>query len=99
MMRQLTRDQQALVEQIVATSQYDDADKANDEALRLLEERERRLQWLRAELAIGEEQERRGDVVVYTPDFMDRLIDEGDELDRLGEPIKDAVKPKSHICA
>ncbi|MGH2558467.1 MAG: type II toxin-antitoxin system ParD family antitoxin [Thermomicrobiales bacterium] len=93
MSRQLPRDQEALVERIVETGQYDDADEVVDAALRLLEDRERRLQWLRAELAIGEEQEKRGELIEYTPDFMDRLMREADEEDRRGVPIKDAVKP------
>ena len=93
MARQLTHDQEAIVERIVETSEYDDAEEVVSAALRLLEERERRLQWLRAELAIGEEQEKRGELIEYTPGFMDRIMKEARERSRRGLPIKDAVKP------
>lgn len=93
MPRQLTSDQEILVERIIAAGDYDDADQVIGEALRLLEERERRLQWLRAELAIAEEQEKRGELIEYTPDFMERLMKEADERSRRGIPVKDAVKP------
>jgi hypothetical protein len=64
-----------------------------DPALRMLEERDRKLAWLHAELAVGEEQEKRGDTVPYTPDFMERLMWEADDRSQQGMPVSDAVQP------
>jgi antitoxin ParD1/3/4 len=89
----LEPDLQALVEQKVASGVYRDADEVLREALRLLHERDQRLQQLRAELQIGLDQEARGELVEFTPDFMERLKREADERSRLGLPVKDAVKP------
>jgi hypothetical protein len=58
-------------------------------------DRERKLKRLRAELAIGEEQERRGELIDMTRQrFMqitDRAIDEAGN----GAPIKDVGKPQN----
>lgn len=81
------------IERLIATGHYADTNAVIEAALRLLEERDRKLAWLRAELAIGEEQEKRGETVPYTPDFMERLMREADERSRQGVPVKDAVKP------
>ena len=89
----LDRQSASLVRQKVETGLYDSASDVVREALRLLEERDGRLQWLRAELQIGLDQETRGELVEYTPDFIERLIREADERSRLGLPVKDAVKP------
>jgi hypothetical protein len=48
---------------------------------------------LRAEIAIGEAQIARGEIVAWTPDFMERLMREADERTRLGLPVRDVVKP------
>jgi hypothetical protein len=52
-----------------------------------------RLSRLRAAIAIGDEQAARGQVVAWTPDFMDRLKREAAENVRLGRPFKDEVIP------
>jgi antitoxin ParD1/3/4 len=83
---------ETMLEEKVTSGRYADASAVIQEALRLLDERDR-LQQLRAELAIGLEQIERGETVPYTPDFMDRLKREAAEHVRLGRPIKDAVKP------
>lgn len=84
---------QQKVDQLIATGSYDGPEAVLEASLSLLEERERRLQWLRAELQIGEEQELRGDTVEWTPQLMAQLMDEADQRSRLGLPIDDAVKP------
>ncbi|MGH2559433.1 MAG: type II toxin-antitoxin system ParD family antitoxin [Thermomicrobiales bacterium] len=89
----LTPQLAALVRQKVETGLYHSPSEVVHEALRLLDERDRHLQWLRAELKIGLDQEARGEVVAWTPDFMERLKREADERSRLGLPVKDAVKP------
>lgn len=93
MPRQLTPEHEAVVERIVSSGQYDDAEQAIGEALRLLEARGRQLRWLRAELAIGEEQERRGELIDFTPERLEQIKRQALENARQGKPIKDAVKP------
>ena len=83
----------AKVEQIVATGQYADAGDVIERALRLLEEQERRLAWLRAELALGEEEEARGELIEFTPERFEEIKRRALENARLGKPIPDAVKP------
>lgn len=72
----------------VASGRYHDADEVVSEALRLLDERDQH-ERLKAAVAVGIEDARRGDVVRWTPDFMERLQREADEEDRLGLPIED----------
>jgi hypothetical protein len=62
------------------------------EALRVLVERNK-LERLRALIAVGDEQAARGEVVPWTPDFMDRLMREADEDERMGKPFRDEVIP------
>jgi antitoxin ParD1/3/4 len=83
---------EAMIEEKVTSGRYADAGEVVEEALPLLDERDR-FEQLRAELAIGLEQIERGETVPYTPDFMERLKREATEHVRLGKPIKDAVKP------
>ena len=40
---------------------------------------------IRASLALAEQQIDRGDFVVWTPELMDRLSEEADEMDRQGQ--------------
>jgi antitoxin ParD1/3/4 len=93
MPRQLTPEHEAVVDRIVASGQYDDPEQVIDEALHLLEERERRLQWLRAELQIGLDQEARGELIDFTPEHFEELKRRALENARQGKPIRDAVKP------
>jgi antitoxin ParD1/3/4 len=90
---QLTPQSEALIRRQVASGRYATVDEALDAAVRLLDERDRRLQALRAEVAVGLEQVERGELIDYTPDTMDRLMQEADEPARRGLPVKDAVKP------
>jgi hypothetical protein len=64
-----------------------------DETMRLLMERKRKLRWLRAELAFGEEQERRGELIELTHERLEEIKRRAFENARDGKPIKDAVKP------
>jgi antitoxin ParD1/3/4 len=82
----------ALVQRKVESGKYTDASEVVQEALRLLEERDR-LTWLRAAIAAGNEQIARGEVIEWTPGFMERLKREADEEDRQGLPISDDVTP------
>ena len=90
---QLTPELQEMVDRVLATGTYNDVSSVLEASLHLLEERTRKLEWLRAEIQIGDDQSVRGEVVEYTPDTMQRLIAEAEERSRQGMPVKDAVKP------
>lgn len=94
MTRQLTPQHEALVDRIVSTGQYQDADEVIGDALALfLEEWERRLQWLKDELRPALEQEARGELIDVTPDYFEDVQRRALESARQGKPIRDAVKP------
>jgi hypothetical protein len=50
-------------------------------------------QRLRAALAIGQEQAKRGETRPFTPDLMERLKREAAEDARAGKPVPDDVRP------
>ncbi len=87
---QLSPETEARVREFVDRGGYDDPDAVLDEALRVLEERDK-LARLRELIAVAEEQAARGQVITWTPDFLDRLKREAAEDDRLGKPYKDEV--------
>jgi antitoxin ParD1/3/4 len=93
MARQLSIEQESIVERVLATGEYADADAVITAALLLLEQRDRRLRWLRAEIQIGLDQLDRGEVVEFTPEFFDEIIREAEENIGNGKPIRDAVEP------
>jgi antitoxin ParD1/3/4 len=67
-----------MIRQRVESGRYNNASEVVREALRLLEEQER-VQHLRSLLAIGLEDERRGELVEFTPDWvqdLDRRVEE-----------------------
>jgi antitoxin ParD1/3/4 len=88
----LTPQLEAMVRRKVESGLYNSASEVVREALRLMEERDR-VSRLRAALAVGDEQYRRGEVTTWTPDSLDELLREADEEDRLGLPISDDVQP------
>ena len=83
---------EAMIRERVERGAYNNATEVVQEALRLLDERDRRDR-LRAALAVGDEQYARGHVVPWAPDFMRRLMVEAEERTRQGLPVKDDVKP------
>ncbi len=84
----LTPQLEELVRRKVESGLYNNASEVVREALRLMEERDR-LSRLRAAIAAGDEQLARGEVVDWTPDFLERLKREAAEEDRQGLPIGD----------
>lgn len=82
------------IDKLVASGQYANAGEVIGAAVRLLAERERKLRWLRDELAIGEEQERRGELIELTPERFEEITRRGFDDARNGKPIKDAVQPR-----
>lgn len=84
----LTPQLEAMIRDKVETGSYADAVEVVQEALLLLDERDR-LAWLRAAVAVGEH----GEGIPYTPAVMERLKREAEANARAGKPIDDAVKP------
>lgn len=70
----------ALLRQTVDSGLYASAGEAIETAVRLLDEHDRRLQRLRAAIAEGEE----GEAIPWTPELMDRLSREADEMAKQG---------------
>lgn len=93
MSRQLTPQHEALVEQIVATGDFGDADQVIDEALRLLEERHRQLQELRAKLQVGLDQADRGELAEWTPELRQQLRQSAHRRAQMGE------MPDPDVCS
>jgi putative addiction module CopG family antidote len=93
MVRTITPDQEAIVERILATGEYADAHDVVTNALLLLEERDRRRRWLQAEIQKGIDSAERGELIEFTPSFMDDILREAEEGSEHGKPIRDAVEP------
>jgi antitoxin ParD1/3/4 len=68
----LTPQLEALIRERVASGLYTNASEVVREALNLLAERDR-LEHLRTLLAVGLEDERRGDLVEFTPELLDDI--------------------------
>jgi antitoxin ParD1/3/4 len=83
---------EALVRQKVESGDFTDETSVVQEALLLLEKRDR-LRRLRASLDLADEQIDRGEGVEWTPELLDRLTAEAKENARSGKPINDDVKP------
>lgn len=88
----LASELEALIREKVESGRYRNATEVICEALQVLDDRDR-LEWLRAEIAIGLEEIERGETVEYTPDFWERLRREAEEDERNGVPIDEAVIP------
>ncbi len=88
----LSQQLEALVREKVDSGRYADPNAVVEEALRLLDDRDR-LERLRAEIALGLEDIERGEVVDFTPELWDQLIREAEEDERNGVPIDDPVLP------
>ena len=80
----LTPRLEAMVRQKVDSGLYNNASEVVREALRLLEERER-VQHLRSLLAVGLEQEQRGELFDLTPELIDGIDRRAEERFDRGE--------------
>lgn len=89
---QLSPESEETIRDLVTRGGYDDEEAVVAEALRVLVERDK-LERLRALIAVGDEQAARGEVVEWTPDFLERLKREAEEDERLGKPLRDEVLP------
>ena len=94
MVIQLNPALQSIVEEFVESGSFDDPEAVLEASLALLQRREAQLRWLRNEVQLGFDQIERGELVVYTPETMARLVSESESRSALGLPVKDAVKPR-----
>lgn len=92
MVIQLSPEAEATIREMVERGDYRDAEAVVEEASRALSERNQ-YDRLKAAIAVGMEQIERGEVVEWTPDFLDRLKRRSEEHVRLGKPFKDEVIP------
>jgi len=80
----LTPQLETMIRQHVASGRYNNASEVVRDALRLLEDHERRQQ-LRSLLAVGLEQERQGELVEFTPEREDEIDRRAEERFRRGD--------------
>ena len=78
---QLTPDAEAIIREKVNRGLYPDAEAAMETAVRLLEEYDRRMERLRDAIIAGEE----GEALPWTPELMEQLSREAEEMQRRGE--------------
>ena len=78
---QLNPETETLIKQKVESGLYPNAEAALDTAVQLLDEHDRKLQRLRAAIAEG----KKGDPVPWTPELMEQILQEADEMYRRGE--------------
>jgi antitoxin ParD1/3/4 len=84
----LTPELEDLIQRKVDAGLYRDPETVLRQALRLLDEQDRRLQRLRAAIAEGEE----GDDVPWTPELMEQLTREAEEM------IQQGIDPDPDVC-
>jgi antitoxin ParD1/3/4 len=87
----LTPQLEAMIHERVESGRYSSASEVVEEALRLLEEREQ-LEHLRGLLAVGLERAQRGELVEFTPEYLDDLDRRVEERFRRGE------EPNPDVC-
>lgn len=72
------------IQRKIETGRYSSPVDVIREALRLLDESDRKREAPRAALAVGFDALDRGDVIEWTPDMMPELIHEAEEMTRQG---------------
>lgn len=78
---QLNPETETLIKQKVERGLYPNAEAALDTAVQLLDEHDRKLQRLRNAIDEG----KKGDPVPWTPELMEKILQEADEMYRRGE--------------
>jgi putative addiction module CopG family antidote len=86
---------EAIVRRKAREDRFEDAAAVVREAVRQLDERDQRLDALRAAIQIGLDQEARGELIEWTPDLMDRLAAEARQASLEGKKPKRDVVPES----
>ena len=87
----LTPETGAMIQQRIDSGRYDDANEVVQEALRLLNERDR-LEHLRSLVAVGLEAAQRGEAAEFTPEFLADIDRRADEWFRQG------IEPAPDVC-
>ena len=85
---QLAPETEALIRERIERGPYATADELIEEALRLLDAQDRRLRRLREAIAEGDE----GEAIPWTPELMEQLTREAEEMARQGLP------PHADVC-
>ncbi len=88
----LTPELEAKIHERVESGRYNNASEVVRDALRHLEEFER-LEHLRSLLQVGLEQERRGEMIEFTPDYLEDVTRRAHEAFLRGEEPDPAVCP------
>jgi antitoxin ParD1/3/4 len=88
----ITPEIEAGIRQRVESGEYANESEVLREALRMLNVRERRVQEIRASIEEGLAELERGEGIELTPEVMEEISREADELIRLG------VLPKPDVC-
>ncbi len=83
---------EAMIQERLESGRYANVDEVSEEAVTLLEARER-FERLRASLIEAEAEIREGKVFEWTPELRQRLWDEAVEMDRQGIPLDPDVCP------
>lgn len=83
---------EAKIHEQVERGHYPDTDSVLEEALRVLEARDRKAK-LHELLQEALDEIDRGEIIEMDDDFWPNIMREADEEDRLGVPIPDHVKP------
>ena len=86
---ELSPQTEALIREKVKQGLYANADEAIAAAVRLLDEHDRHLTGLRTAIAAGEE----GEALPWTPELMDQLSREAEEMHHRGETPDPDVCP------
>ena len=89
----LSPETEEMIREKVESGHFPTADEVVQEALRLLDARERQLAHLRAEVAKGLDQLDRGEGAELTAERMDQIFQRALDNSAAGKAIKDAVKP------
>ncbi len=93
MTHQLTDQHEALIERLVATGRFADADQVITAALTHLEAYERQLDELRAKLQVGLDAKARGDVEEFTPELHQQIRESARRRAQSGEQPSADVFP------
>lgn len=85
---ELDQEYEALIQRKVDSGRFTSAAEVVEEALREMDERDERMDYLKAAIAEAEADVAAGRVVDWTPELMDQIQAEAEEADRLGLPIE-----------
>ena len=89
---QIPSDVEATIRAQVESGQYQDETDVLRTAMRLLEARDERISDVRALIAVGLESLGRGEGVEFTPELMDEIDREADEM------IAHGLQPNPDVC-